>query len=58
MQLNPGGFTLGGTLVAGPGCPAVCGSFVACALDRRSRNNLKLGDGLIATKKQGVGLVR
>eukprot|EP00435_Cladocopium_sp_Y103_P054545 s1099_g17.t1 len=33
-------FQLGGTLVRGGGCPAVCGEFVECALDRRSRQNL------------------
>ncbi|CAL1156287.1 unnamed protein product [Cladocopium goreaui] len=31
---------LGGTLVPGPGCPVACGSFVQCATDRRSKNNL------------------
>ena len=33
-------FQLGGTLVPGPGCPATCGEFVECALDRRSKQNL------------------
>ena len=42
-QPPPGIFTLGGTLVEGPGCPAVCGSFVFCKEDRRSRNNLQFG---------------
>eukprot|EP00435_Cladocopium_sp_Y103_P007544 s3825_g2.t1 len=31
---------LGGTLLPGPGCPVACGSFVQCAADRRSKNNL------------------
>ena len=30
----------GGTLESGPGCPSVCGSFVACELNVSSRNNL------------------
>lgn len=30
----------GGTLEAGPGCPSTCGSFVACALNVSSENNL------------------
>ena len=33
-------YQLGGTLVAGPGCPVTCGDFVECAYDRRSKQNL------------------
>ena len=39
-QETPVQFQLGGTLVPGPGCPATCGEFVECALDRRSKQNL------------------